>query len=491
MGRRALGGAMWTTLQTFGSKGVTIISQVILGYLLNETEWGLFAPAWGLMAFAVVVQNSGLRQVLIYRRHPKWENMAFWMAGLVGALAAVLLALVAPWGAAAMGDPRLTPVVYALCPYVLLSAMLVVPLAKAQRQLRFRLLAFDAFMASFSVAVLTIAFASLGLGALSFALPFPISAGMRLAWLSGMTRPRIRARPDVRRWRYLISDTATIYIGRLAQVFTRQGDYLILGLFHPQAVVGHYFFAYRLSFQTVNLFSTNIMHVLHPVLTRMKNEPARQIAGYFKAERAMAMVGIPLSIFQATLAEPVIRMVYPGGRWDAAIPALQMLSIGMGVRLMMNVSQSLMLAGGRYRLLTGSSLCYAGIFATTVTVAAWVSPTDQGALWTAGAVAVTMIVYGPIQIFLAVRYYGEGWSRVLGIFPLPFAIGFSAFGSMYLLSRLIPAAAGLDYLWRALIIALPGPVIYLLLLRWWGREVYDMFVGPAMTRLHRAFAWSG
>lgn len=487
---KALGGMIWALMQTLGAKVVTIVGQIALGFYLVDSEWGIFGAAWSVAALGMVFQTSGLSQVLVYRDQRRWENPALWMAVTIGMASAAVLASLAPLIARLMKEPDLPPVLWSLCPYLLFSAIFVVPQAKAKRELRFKLIAVDKFFMSFGVTGLQVLFAVMNhyevlqLGAMAFSLPFSIIMLFRLVEMCLFTKPRFRLKPQAKRWKYLMGEMSMLLFGRGARQFIRQGGPLVLGLFHPLAIVGVYYFAYRLSFQTVNVFATNLSQVLHPVLAKLKDDPARQVQSYMKVERMLAMIGVPMTIMLAVAADPLIRVVYAGGRWDAAIPVLQVLSIGMGFRLMMNASEALLLAMGRFKAVTGLSLAYAALWSVMTITAAALTASDakdlvpnvvEGAeqrlsdAWPAVvvgmAIAGSMILFAPIQIYIAVREHGGRWRDVFGVFAVPYLLSVITFGGAFLLAQLIEATDRPAYAAQLAVVIFPGLLTYLLLCR--------------------------
>ena len=98
LAQKTVSGFFWLTAQTLGSKLVNTVGQVILARLLLPESWGLVGEAYTITAFAGLIQQAGLREILIQRQSHfrRWANPAFWMSltlGCMGALIMVMLAL--------------------------------------------------------------------------------------------------------------------------------------------------------------------------------------------------------------------------------------------------------------------------------------------------------------------------------------------------------------------------------------------------------------
>ena len=93
-------------------------------------------------------------------------------------------------------------------------------------------------------------------------------------------------------------------------------------------MVGAYFFAFRLAIQPVQLLAGNLSNVLFPILAQLRGDPARQGEAALKASRVLSYVVMPYCFLQAAVAKPLLTLVF-ADKWLAAIPLMQILSIGL------------------------------------------------------------------------------------------------------------------------------------------------------------------
>src|SRR5437870_1122481 len=70
VGRRTARGFAWLTAQTLGAKAVGFVGQIILAWYLAPDDFGLVGLALTVAAFAGLIQQAGLKEILIHRhRH--------------------------------------------------------------------------------------------------------------------------------------------------------------------------------------------------------------------------------------------------------------------------------------------------------------------------------------------------------------------------------------------------------------------------------------
>src|SRR5439155_9904086 len=145
-------------------------------------------------------------------------------------------------------------------------------------------------------------------------------------------------------------------------------------------------------------------------------EPARQLQGFLRAVRALAAVAVPVCVLQAAVAGPVVRLIFSPradpGKWYAAIPVLQVLSLGMAFKAVGMPTSNLLQAQGRFKLYLKLTAVYAAVFLVMVALAAALSVPERSALAVAVAVAITFAVLEPMIMHVAVRRAGGGWRDV-------------------------------------------------------------------------------
>jgi O-antigen/teichoic acid export membrane protein len=450
LGRVAVRGAAWMAGQTVGTRLVTLAGQLVLAWLLEPRHFGLISLAYTVTSFANLIQLGGVRSVLLHRhrRFDRWAGPAFWLTLALGLTAGLGILAAAPLAAWMYGSPRLIPLLAVLALVSPMDAMTTVPIARLQGQMRFRLLATLPLAVVTLNMAMTVALAAAGFGAMSFVLPQPITGATSLAawWtLSGSPRP---GRPRVRLSMMLLPKSVQALAGRALMTLTRQGDYFVLGLLTDPATVGVYYFAFSLSTQGYMLLTGNVTSVLTPALVSLHGNRKRQVAACLNTARVVALVGIPLCLIQAAAAEPAVRILF-ADKWLACVPVLQVLSLGMALRLVGDVGVSLFEAHGRFGSLMWINLVYAAVFLS----AALACGAAFGMMGVAFAVAGLSGLLGPIRLYLAVKPGGGRAAEVTKVFATPLALAAGAVGPAYATAQLLPASRGYDWLRLVVIVA--------------------------------------
>lgn len=461
LGDHAARGVAYAFIQNVLGKAVSFLGQLALARLLAPEHFGLIGLAYTVNSFAWLIQQAGLREVLVQRPGDvrKWLSPAVWMSGAQGLLAAAFIVAAAPIAARVYHSWTVAELLFILALAAPFQSLATACEALLQRRMGFRAWSTVEFFRGAGIMGLSVLFAWLGFGAYSFAIPVPIVAAVRLGVLMGLTRPPIRRRPQLRRWRYLFG-TAMYVMGTTALLtLITQGANMVQGVFHDKDTVGLFYFSFILAAQAIMLFSTGSANVLFPVLSSMQDAPERMRNGFLSALRLLLLVGVPVCLLQAACAGPFVRLVLPG-KWLAAVPVTAVLSLGMIPNLAFNHSRGMMQAQGRFRFALGVVMCYTVFYLAAITTGALLG----GALSVAVAFAIVFTIIGPLDIYLAGRPVGVSRLDVARAYAAPMGCGVAATGLGWGLGELLPVGGWADA-GRLVIVGVVGSGLYVALIR--------------------------
>lgn len=429
----------WMTGTTLLLRLLSIAAQFVLAKILLDEDFGVYGLALTVWGFVQLLANPGLDDVLVSRQKHihLWVSPAFWMSLALGGLGTLVMLGAAPLAAWGYGDERVLPVMAVMAPAALLNAPQVVAGALVRSQMRFRLFALAIGVTNLVLIGGQVLFARMGLGAMAFAIPIPLSAaaGSALLWI--MARPGIRRTAHMHQWRYLFGDSAALLVTRLLSTLQAHGDRIVLGIWSATSVVGAYFFAFQLSMQATRLFAANLSAVLFPGLSTLRDQPERQAQGALNASRMLAFVGMPTAFLQAALAEPVLRLCF-GHKWDDAILPAQMLSIAMGFDCIVWPGGALLQAQRRFVTLARVFAGSVTVFMLMVLAGALIAGQEHAAIGVASAAAAYYTLIPGIILAYALTSSGIPLLRVLSIYPVPLACSALAVGAAWWVASALP-----------------------------------------------------
>jgi len=436
----SLSGFSWLAGRTVVTRLVQYGGQIVLAWILAPSAFGLIGMAYAIQEFAMLVQQSGIDKVLVARQDEFDElaNPGFWGALATGVVAGGLMFVLAPIAADMLNSPGLTELILILAIATPFKALWLVPQAALSIDLRFDLIAIVNTGAIVLQMGLTIVLATQGFGAQSFVLPALVVNPLIAVVLYGLTRPPLHWTPEFRKWPGIAKASGLLI---LATVFSKgvfQGDYLVLGAFYTEETVGIYYMAFALSVQSIMLLANNVTSTLFPILSKLKEQANRQRVAFLRAARVATLVVVPVSFLIAATAEPVIRLLLDE-KWVEAIPIIQILSIGMVLRVLDGMAYAHLNAKGEFGRIATVAGARCLLFFTLI-----LSTVSLGVKWFAGGVAVAYFLSSILYTLCNLGFTAQSVRDVAHITVIPVVASVSAFCVSLLSQHYIPET----FLWN-------------------------------------------
>ncbi|MCI1278805.1 MAG: oligosaccharide flippase family protein [Nitrospira sp.] len=464
--RLVTSGMLWATFGTLASKFASLGAQLVLGWVLSKEDFALYAIAIAWSTMVLALRNGGTQRLLI-QQGEKYEDYAtvfFKIAVLFNGLGFLVLILAAPVLSSLYESPALSLLLWIIALSLPLSTASMVFQAKLSSELNFRHLT----QLNISSAVLRhgsmAAFALMGLGPISFVLPLLVIAIFETVggwYLVGKWPPN---RPLTwSKMRGVLIDTRWIMLTTLAGILTMNGDYLAVSLLQSKETLGVYYFGFQLTFSIAVLFNNGVEGVMMPTFSRLDNDQERQKVAFLKAVRVL-MLGSTLACFALFLGASSLVHGLWAGKWDSAIPVVQLLALSLPVKMVMPLCRSLMEGRGEWRIV--STLLLADGFGTVIAggLGAWLG----GVVAIAATVSVYNLSYGLFFCGIITRRIG-GQIRTTFV-PMLTTL---AFGILALLTTaLLTYVGSVDStnIWQAAMLILTYVAVYLGLTRFFLRD---------------------
>ena len=397
-------------------QALSVITQLVLAALLAQEDFGVIALCYALSAFAGIVNNFGVREVLI-RSQQSYRILlgpGLLLAVSASSIAGLLMVIAAPAFAQIWSEPRIVGPAVVLAAEMPLAAAAGVIGARLEIDMRFRSVALIQVSTLFGSALLSITLAAAGAGVYAFVVPKFVATLARLLvnWRIAKPSPRFR-RARALMPRFFVAATPMI-IGAILIAVAQNADYAILGVVLTSAQVGIYYFAFVQSTHVAHLLNAGLVKVLLPTLSSMRSDEPRQVRAMLETVRLLALPAAGICVLQATLAGPFLRLLF-GERWVESIPLLQLLSLAAAPTMACWPWQVLVLAQGRYWLKTGINALSAMVLVSAVLIGIAIGETSEWdtLLTVTSAVALIRLVSAPAALWLVCRRGGTTFLSIV------------------------------------------------------------------------------
>ena len=304
---------------------------IILGRLLDPSDYGMTAMLAVFSVIANELQSSGFKTGLINLREPRHEdyNAVFWFNIVAGALIYAVLFLAAPLIARFYGNPALIP----LSRYVFLgfvfSSFGMAQSAYLTKQMQIKQIAKCGMTATLTSSLVSVAMAAMGFGYWALATQYLmyIAVNTLLLWCFSAWRPTLSPLTShLSPLKKLFPFSFRIMLSAIFTQLNANIMNLLLGRFYGEANTGHYNQAYQWSSKCFLLVGNMLKQVDQTVLVGLREERERQLAVLRKMVRFTAFISFPLLFGLAIVSHEFI-MLAIGEKWAFAASLLPLLCL--------------------------------------------------------------------------------------------------------------------------------------------------------------------
>ena len=301
---------------------------IILGRLLDPSDYGMTAMLAVFSVIANELQSSGFKTGLINLKSPAHDdyNAVFWFNILAGAAIYVVLWFCAPLIADYYHQPKLIP----LSRYVFLgfvfSSFGMAQSAYLTKQMQIKQIAQCGMTATLSSSIVSVVLAALGFGYWALATQYLLYIAMNtlLLWFFSPWRPTMKVTFEPIRRLFPFS-----FKIMLSAIFTQVNNNimnLLLGRYYGETNTGHYNQAYQWSSKCFLLVGNMLKQVDQTVLVGLGDERERQLAVLRKMMRFTAFISFPL-LFGLGMVSHEFIVLAIGAKWTFAASLLPLLCL--------------------------------------------------------------------------------------------------------------------------------------------------------------------
>ena len=301
---------------------------IILGRLLDPSDYGMTAMLAVFSVIANELQSSGFKTGLINLKSPTHDdyNAVFWFNVLAGAAIYVVLWFCAPLIADYYHQPKLIP----LSRYVFLgfvfSSFGMAQSAYLTKQMQIKQIAQCGMTATLTSSIVSVILAVMGFGYWALATQYLLYIAMNtlLLWFFSPWRPTTKMTFEPIRRLFPFS-----FKIMLSAIFTQVNNNimnLLLGRYYGETNTGHYNQAYQWSSKCFLLVGNMLKQVDQTVLVGLGDERERQLAVLRKMMRFTAFISFPL-LFGLGMVSHEFIVLAIGEKWAFAASLLPLLCL--------------------------------------------------------------------------------------------------------------------------------------------------------------------
>jgi O-antigen/teichoic acid export membrane protein len=394
----------WTTLSKFLGQLVSWAVTVYVIRILSPDDYGLMAMASVPIIFFYLLNSAGLDAVLVQKRDLS-EHLRAQVFGIV-ILVNLLLFLVflgaAPWIAAFYDEPRLTAIVRVLGFQFVLLAFETLPQSELERDIDFGRRSIVELVTIVAGSLTAWTLARAGFGVWTLVWGSLTTTAIRMVGLNLAQRSLRWPRFSLEGMKSDLLFGRSVTVDRALRFTLADSDRFIGGKLFGNVLLGYYAVANDLASLPINKLTGLINSIALPAFARAQLTPAGARSYLLTVTRLMSLLAFPFFLGMSSIA-PELTALLLGPKWQAAAVPLQLLSLVMPLRMLMNAFQPFLWGVGRPDTSASTFL----IGALTMPVAFLV-----GAQWGPVGLSLAWALVYPL-VFLGSIAYAQSLTGVL------------------------------------------------------------------------------
>jgi O-antigen/teichoic acid export membrane protein len=354
---RAVKGVAWVGSGQVIRQLIGFSTAIILARILFPEDYGIFGMAYVAMEIAQALTDFGVGSALIQKRErdPTVLVTCFWLNVCLGTVIAIALLALGPLLNGYFRQEQLSLLLIPLAINLLVGAAVVVPQALLTQELSFKKILIAQVAGSLLSCATAISLALAGAGVWALVIQ-PLAGNLCTGVLLFVFAKWLpKGKPVLSSISGILSFSTNLFFANISQVIARNLHPFILGRSLGSAPLGAYNMASGMTGMILYQVSTVVVRVLFPTMSHLNESPERFQSAWLKANSAIAMAGVPMSLGAMAIAPDLVPLVF-GQQWTSAIALFQILSVGMAFQCVLTTSGTVLMSKGRTDLILRASI---------------------------------------------------------------------------------------------------------------------------------------
>lgn len=377
-------GLWWSGASTVAMRILDVGGSLLVLQFLSRSEVGLAALAWSVSVVLESFNGLGVGYVIVRQRDLTHSELSglFWFSTLLGVAMVALIAAVGPYLAVFYADWRLYPMMLVAAAKLIFVGAALVPLNVLTRDLQFKRSGAVQTLATLGEALTKVVLVVAGFGAWGLVIS-NLARGVFLClalWRLAPFRPVLQAADaSVRkaiRFGLRVSAAGTLY-----QLY-RNTDNLLIGRVLGASVLGIYQTAFQLGMTPLEIVLQLVNRVQFPIYSALRDKPGELAQAFNRSARALLLFLGPVAALLCFASTDILSFI-GGGKWQPAVPLIQVLVWASLLRGISQLFPTLYVATGHPKYAVVDSLLTGATLVAGFVLALALAPAGRGALWVA------------------------------------------------------------------------------------------------------------
>lgn len=399
--KKTISGMLWSFTDLMANQGIQFIIQVILARLLLPEHFGLIGMILVFIAVSNVIIDSGFTTALIREKNPSNEDYStiFFSNLLIALIVYGALYMSANAISSFINEPKLTLILRVLSLGIIINSFGIIQRTILTRKVNFKTQTKINIIAGFISGAIAISLALEGYGVWSLvikALSMQLIQTI-LLWILNKWIPTFVF--NINSLKRLFGFSWKVLISNLIGTLYNNLYYIVIGKFFSASQLGYYTNAVRLRDIPSVTVTSAVQRVSYPVLSKVQEDNEILKNTFRKVIKLTIFIVFPLMIGLATVASPVINLVF-GDKWMPSVLYLQLLCLAGMLYPLHAINGNILQVKGRSDLYLKLEIIKYSIMAFLIIISLWLK---LGILGLIGAAVLHSYITLLISIYFTAR----------------------------------------------------------------------------------------
>lgn len=402
--QQTISGMIWSSLQRFGTMGISFISNIVLARMLTPDDYGCIGMLMIFIALSNTFIDGGFGSALIQKKRPTSEDYStifYWNIFLGIALYAVLF-FCAPFIADFYNIPLLTEVLRVQGIILVINALGIIQANQLRKQLKFKSIAQVTLAASLFSVIVAIVMAYMGCGVWSLVAQQIVTSLVTtsLYWVYSSWRP-IRVFSG-KSFKELFGFGSFILLSNLLNTFFNNIYGLLIGKLFNASSMGYFTQAKKMEEMVSLSIESVVLQVTYPILVEVKDNYERLKNVLCQFNSLLLYVVAPLMLLLNLFATPIITLIL-GEKWLPSVPFLEIFAFQGIAICLQGVSTTAIQSIGQSKVLFKATIIKRIVQIIFITVGIYLNGII-GLLWGSTFFSYFAAAYNSVLVYKYIGY---------------------------------------------------------------------------------------
>lgn len=409
--QRAVRSLAWTTLESAGLSGLSLLTLVVFSRYLTPAQFGVASIALGIVQLLNIPVEKMFHDPIVQRR--ELSDSLIGTAHTSSMILGCVLTLICWFGEGLVSRAAGEADVGMAMKWMGLSLLFMggssVLIALHRRNLQFKELALRSLSGRLVAALTGIAVAMLGYGVWSFISQQVLMVGLAALTLIWLSPYRLHWRFDWKAARELLQFGIPSTAYMLVALANQRLFLFLLGALQGPAAAGYFALAFRATDMLRDIAGGAVSQIAFPLFSQLQGDASELRYSYQRAIRLVSAAMFPTFAGLAAVAPELVSVVF-GVKWSDAWPLVVLMAFLTFQFFPRMFATPLLSAVGRPMLPTISMSIQAMFLLVAMLLFGRASIYWAAAIW-----AIRLLISTPIDMYLLKRVVGIGyWAQWKG-----------------------------------------------------------------------------